>query len=365
MSEKPETLDGLAAGHRIPNFVLPSGHDRFLAFYEFANGRPMLLAAAALDWSKDQTEAFARTVHLTARQAGLQSVVILPEPVDATGPDPDAATAHDPKQTILRALLTPHDFNREGVVHVTDPNLRILQGAAIEADALKGTALRDGLSGLVDVCMQNLELERRSLPPAAPVLVVPRVLGAGLCQILIESFVAWHPQASPMPTESGHTAVDRVRKSRLDVFVQGEKLERELARRIARRVLPELRKAFHFEATRMERLKLVCYRAEDTGHFGTHRDNTAPATAHRRFALTVNLNAGAYEGGALEFPEYGADCTYDIPSGTALLFSGTHAHRVQPVTRGQRFALVSFVLGESDRPGKRPMVPKEDQGSLE
>jgi hypothetical protein len=39
----------------------------------------------------------------------------------------------------------------------------------------------------------------------------------------------------------------------------------------------------------------------DGGFFRAHRDNLSPATAHRRFALTLNLNE-SYQGGQLRFP---------------------------------------------------------------
>ena len=68
--------------------------------------------------------------------------------------------------------------------------------------------------------------------------------------------------------------------------------------------MPEVRKAFVFRATRFEGFKIVCYDAASGGFFHAHRDNLSPATAHRRFALTLNLN-NDYEGGYLRFREYG------------------------------------------------------------
>ena len=65
--------------------------------------------------------------------------------------------------------------------------------------------------------------------------------------------------------------------------------------------MPEVQKAFSFKATRFEGFKIVCYDAKEGGFFHAHRDNMSPATAHRRFALTLNLNEG-YEGGCLRFP---------------------------------------------------------------
>jgi hypothetical protein len=81
----------------------------------------------------------------------------------------------------------------------------------------------------------------------------------------------------------------------------------------------------------------------------TARDNLSPATAHRRFALTLNLNDG-YQGGQLRFPEYGPELYRPAP-GAALLFSCSHLHEVLEVTAGRRFVLLSFLFGdEAPRP---------------
>jgi predicted 2-oxoglutarate/Fe(II)-dependent dioxygenase YbiX len=119
---------------------------------------------------------------------------------------------------------------------------------------------------------------------------------------------------------------------------------RELATRIGRRVLPELSKAFAYRASRFEGFKIACYQASDRGFFGAHRDNLSPATAHRRFALTLNLNDG-YQGGQLRFPEYGPE-RYRPAAGAALVFSCSHLHEVLDVTAGRRFVLLSFLFGE-------------------
>src|SRR5689334_8271533 len=55
-------------------------------------------------------------------------------------------------------------------------------------------------------------------------------------------------------------------------------------------IVPEIRKVHQFTVTRMERYIVACYSAEDGGHFRARRDNTTKGTAHRRFAVSVNLN---------------------------------------------------------------------------
>tara|TARA_B100000408_G_scaffold123993_1_gene105073 strand:- start:348 stop:731 length:384 start_codon:yes stop_codon:yes gene_type:complete len=108
-----------------------------------------------------------------------------------------------------------------------------------------------------------------------------------------------------------------------------------------------MERAFQFRATRIERYLVACYEA-GAGHFRPHRDNTTHGTAHRRFAVTINLNAGEYDGGDLRFPEFGQR-TYRAPTGGAVVFSCSLLHEATPVTSGRRDAFLPFLYDEAAR----------------
>jgi predicted 2-oxoglutarate/Fe(II)-dependent dioxygenase YbiX len=97
----------------------------------------------------------------------------------------------------------------------------------------------------------------------------------------------------------------------------------------------------------MEGVRIGCYDAAEQGYFRAHHDNTTPATEHRRFAITINLNTGDYQGGALRFPDYGPQL-YVPPVGGAVVFSCSLLHEVLPVTAGRRFGLFTFFSTEAD-----------------
>ena len=186
----------------------------------------------------------------------------------------------------------------------------------------------------------------------APVLIVPRVFEFELCDFLVN----YHVQAGG--TDSGFlldkngvtsTVTDYRLKRRTDVLIRDADLVREVRSRIVRRLAPEIERAFSFKVTRMDRYLLARYSSQTGDHFFRHRDNRNAAAAHRRFALTINLNAekASYEGGDLRFPEYGKDL-YRPPTGGAVVFSCGLLHEVLPVTRGDRFAFVAFLYGEED-----------------
>lgn len=75
-----------------------------------------------------------------------------------------------------------------------------------------------------------------------------------------------------------------------------------------------------------------------------HRGNKTKGTAHRRFAISINLNAD-FEGGEVSFPEYGP-CGLEAPPGAAAIFSCSLLHRVSKVTRGNRYAFLPFVYDD-------------------
>ena len=184
-----------------------------------------------------------------------------------------------------------------------------------------------------------------AMPDWAPVVMVPNVLEPELCRKLIELYEAdGGTDSGFMRDVDGKTKelLDPAMKVRRDYLIEDEKLARQLNLRMIHRLNPMIKRVFQFEATRVERLIVGCYEAEAGGHFRAHRDNTTKGTAHRKFAVTVNLNAEEYDGGDLFFPEFGPR-TYRAPTGGAIVFSCSLLHQAMPVTRGRRFAFLPFL----------------------
>jgi predicted 2-oxoglutarate/Fe(II)-dependent dioxygenase YbiX/peroxiredoxin len=187
------------------------------------------------------------------------------------------------------------------------------------------------------------------VPAFAPVLVVPDIFEPKLCRHLISLYEAKGGEESGFMREvEGKTVMltDPSHKKRRDYLIDDAALQQQLALRVRRRLNPLIGRAFQFEATRMERYIVACYDATEGGHFRPHRDNTTKGTAHRRFAVTINLNAGDYEGGDLRFPEFGP-ATYRAPTGGAVVFSCSMLHEATPVTRGTRYAFLPFLYDEA------------------
>jgi predicted 2-oxoglutarate/Fe(II)-dependent dioxygenase YbiX len=137
---------------------------------------------------------------------------------------------------------------------------------------------------------------------------------------------------------------DHRHKRRRDYVIEDSELIKAAQARFLRRVVPMVRRAYQFTAQRMERYIVSCYAEEDQAHFRAHRDDTTRGTAHRRFAVSVNLNDG-FEGGELSFPEYGPQ-GYRPPPGGAVVFSCSLLHQVSTVTRGRRYAFLPFLYDD-------------------
>jgi peroxiredoxin/predicted 2-oxoglutarate/Fe(II)-dependent dioxygenase YbiX len=182
----------------------------------------------------------------------------------------------------------------------------------------------------------------------APVLVLPRVFEPAFCRQLIALYQQQGGKDSGfMRDQGGKTVaiVDHRHKRRADCVIEDDAVRQAARARIVRRVVPEIHKAFQFTATRMERYIVCCYDAAVGGYFRAHRDNTTRGTAHRRFALTINLNAEEFEGGDLRFPEFGPRA-YRAPTGGAVVFSCSLLHEATPVTSGRRFVFLPFLYDE-------------------
>jgi len=199
-----------------------------------------------------------------------------------------------------------------------------------------------------------------SLTGHAPIIVLPNVFEPEFCSALIRLIEqkGGHEGATIRGVGGKvRRVIDHSFKSRLDYDVTDTEVQEAVFIRMGNRLVPEIRRAFQFQAACMERHLLVCYDAAMGGKFKAHRDNTNASTAHRKFAVTINLNTEDYEGGDLCFGEYGSRL-YRGPTGGAVVFSCTLLHEAKPVTKGRRFAFLTFLC---DKEGRERLIRSEGE----
>ncbi len=221
---------------------------------------------------------------------------------------------------------------------LVDPMLRTLGAAPLA----RGAEMMARLARLGDPDAHA------GVPVHAPVLIVPRIFEPQLCRRLIDYYEqdGGAPSGTMVERDGKTVGVLSDFKRRRDATIADEALLSECRARLRHRLLPEIEKAFQFTATHIERYIVACYDADDGGWFNAHRDNTTLGTAHRKFAVSINLNADEFEGGDLCFPEFGRR-TYRPPTGGAVVFSCSVLHEATQVTSGARYAFLPFLYDQA------------------
>lgn len=250
---------------------------------------------------------------------------------------------------LLYGLAAPEaggDADRavEPALVVMDRNLRGLMSMPLRPDRPMLGPVIDGLRKLAVAQDADPALNH------APVLIVERVFEPPFCRRLIDHYAAEGSRSSGvMVDDNGITTaiLNDAFKRRRDCLIRDAALIAEVSSRLSRRLLPEIERVFHYRVSHIERHVVSRYDAAEGGFFLSHRDNTTRGTEHRRFAVTLNLNTGDYDGGDLRFPEFGAR-SYRAPLGGAIVFSCSLLHEVMPVRRGTRYAYLPFLYGDAE-----------------
>ena len=219
-----------------------------------------------------------------------------------------------------------------------DPALRLLASARLDGFAL----LAERIQTLPPLT------QRAGVALTAPVAIIPRIFEPEFCRQLIDHYDGEGGQLSGVMRDVGGRTVGVMdaMKRRRDVEITDPTLRQNVVRRLERRLIPMVRRAFQFTATRLERYLVACYDAEGGGFFKPHRDNETFGAAHRRFAVSINLNAEDFTGGDLRFPEFGPR-TYRPPTGGAVVFCCSLQHDATAVTAGRRYAFLPFLYDEA------------------
>ena len=329
---------GLGRGERAPDFVLPLQDGTPTRFYARAGGTPAVLLfcpAAQLP----PLLPFATT--LAHRATGPLALFAVQHGRPAAPLQAPFPVFSDAQGTVTAAYRLGQ--TSPATCFVLSPNLQILTTLPVHECAATAHQV------LATLATDLPPITPLAIHTQAPVLLIPRVLTPDLCHTLIH---VWETRGHvDTGVEHSHARqrqdrIDARQKSRQDHVVFDAPLLRLLTTTVGRRVLAEVHKAFAFQATRFEGFKIVCYAAATGGFFQAHRDNLSPSTAHRRFALSLNLNE-EYDGGYLRFPEYGPHL-YRPTAGAAVVFACAHLHEVTRVTHGRRFTLLSFLFGDAD-----------------
>jgi predicted 2-oxoglutarate/Fe(II)-dependent dioxygenase YbiX len=338
----------LRPGDRLPDFALPGLDGKLRKFVWSFTGEPVALLAAD-DLTNLDAAQFASLAE-ACRTASVALVVVAGNALAQAaapwsklgGSAESPLLLCDPERRFLAALLAQGGVGlgsggtlRMRVI-VLDPNQRVAATFDTRALATAAAAMADltasvRADGGKDVLLRV---------PMAPVLVLPRVFEPDFCTQLIRLWGKGDHKDTGVSSRYGNVNVAHLKQTE-DYTVVEPMMQKAISDRLAYRIGPELTKVFAFDRQfTFDAHVILSYSAEGQHFFGAHRDNGAPTTADRAFAVSLNLNDD-FAGGELVFPEY-AGVRVTPPPGAAAVFSCSLLHQVLPVTRGRRYVLTTF-----------------------
>jgi PKHD-type hydroxylase len=118
-------------------------------------------------------------------------------------------------------------------------------------------------------------------------------------------------------------------------------------------VVKEKIKVKGFDTTNLYDFQFTKY--ELGGHFDWHVDSTNEIYPDRYYSCIVILNNN-YEDGELEIIENNETITIEKSIGDLILFPSIYLHRVTPITNGERYTLVNWVMIDKTKPKLKSLI---------
>lgn len=290
-------VPSLAPGDRAPNLTLPDLRGRTRQLYLEVAGGPVVVVTAPDPLAgpgRALLDGLARRAG-RFRKAGAHCFVLTRRP--PADPDELAALVWIDPYGDAMALFRPAQSEAAqsaASAAVLDANQRLVALFAAEdhADPVAEAAR------LAEALAAGMAADPRDLDRTAPVLVLPRLLSAALC--------------------------DRLAGIAVDQPVGDPELVREVAQRLGARLGNEVRRAFQFRPVlRFDRFRIAAGSAPAV----RGADEDLP---RRRFLVLVGLGAGTP---GVAFPEYGPH-VYRLEPGAAAAFSCELLYRLDPGAAG-------------------------------
>lgn len=150
--------------------------------------------------------------------------------------------------------------------------------------------------------------------------------------------------------------VTKEKKIRKDVFFsQSESID--IDPMIYNKIKQIVQKKFNIELNYRETYKIGTYYGDEKGFYIPHTD-TQGGYQHRKISVVICLSKkDKYKGGIFKLVNLKKKAKFDI--GDAIIFDSRHLHGVEPVTKGKRQVLISFMWdeqGEKVRQKNNPTI---------
>ncbi|MEM9947323.1 MAG: Fe2+-dependent dioxygenase [Cyanobacteria bacterium P01_D01_bin.36] len=140
---------------------------------------------------------------------------------------------------------------------------------------------------------------------------------------------------------------------------QNQQLDAESAKPLGQEVRQVLLKHPLFQAAALPRqIQMVRFnRYSDGMAYGRHTDNALMNGMRTDLSFTLFLSEPeSYDGGELVVEGVDNEQAYKLSAGSVLVYPSTSLHRVEPVTRGVRWAAIGWLQSKVRDAGKREIL---------
>ena len=170
-------------------------------------------------------------------------------------------------------------------------------------------------------------------------------LSLSQCQKLMRYLETGQPTESELAGNYDDNLLNKKVRDNKEVVINNEKLNNKL------KMVFELsnHSIYDYNIQEMEKVKILRY--ENGGKYKWHTDTGAKETSTRKLTAVVQLSDETlYEGGDLEFgiTDDSGEKNYTAPRtrGSIIIFPSFLSHRVTPITKGRRYSLITWMLGD-------------------
>ena len=170
-------------------------------------------------------------------------------------------------------------------------------------------------------------------------------LSISQCQKLMRYLETGEPTESELAGNYDENILNKEVRDNKEVVINNKQLKDKL------QMVFELsnQSIWKYNIQEMEKVEILRY--ENGGKYKWHTDCGAKETSTRKRTASVQLSDETkYEGGSLEFgiTDKSGKNNYTAPRtrGSITIFPAFLSHRVTPVTKGKRYSLITWMLGD-------------------
>lgn len=190
----------------------------------------------------------------------------------------------------------------------------------------------------------NNQTDLRRNPLLGNSYTIPDVFNATQCTALIELAKTQAYKSGDAKISDQALENKDIRRSKNYFLEHNEQTDLYYQRTLA--VFQKYNQLMQFHITTLEPLQILEY--SENGFYNWHIDVGTEQFSTRKISLVTLLSSPtSFEGGVLEFKTTDTPFQTELSQGEAVLFPAYLLHRLNPVTKGVRYVMVTWAHGNA------------------